>query len=171
MEGPSSCLLTFIVTPLISSILCLSEVNTGIFIGTVIHALPQAVSAGETFGPNAMIIATTVKLFRVSLLIIVVPLCVFIIKKNSAENKNTKLNLPYFIPGFIFSSCLSTWILPEITSNYLLSLGKNMLLPILAAVGFFINIDSIKNAGGSMLIVGIISTISMIIISIILLSL
>ena len=43
------------------------------------------------------------------------------------------------------------------------SIGKYLLLPILASVGFFITKESMKDAGGAILLVGIIATVSMLI--------
>ena len=71
--------------------------------------------------------------------------------------------IPYFIPGFVLTAILSTWIIPtEISEGFTLA-GKLMMLPLLASVGFFINKESMKSAGGPILIVGVISTICMLI--------
>ena len=55
-------LITFFAIPILSKILNLTEEQAGIWAGSVIHAVPQAIAAGETIGPEAMVIATTVKL-------------------------------------------------------------------------------------------------------------
>ncbi len=158
-------LITFLLVPLLSSILGLSEQNGGIWAGSVIHAVPQAIAAGETIGQEAMVIATAVKLSRVSLLIIIVPLCTILGNRINKENeeKTTIGSIPYFIPGFVIAAILSTWILPDNISNILAIIGKYLLLPLLASVGFFITRESMKEAGGVILIVGIISTIAMLI--------
>ena len=158
-------LITFLLVPLLSSILGLSEQNGGIWAGSVIHAVPQAIAAGETIGQEAMVIATAVKLSRVSLLIIIVPLCTILCNRINKENeeKTTIGSIPYFIPGFVIAAILSTWILPDNISNILAIIGKYLLLPLLASVGFFITRESMKEAGGVILIVGIISTIAMLI--------
>jgi len=109
------------------------------------------------------VIATTVKLSRVSLLIIIVPLCAIIANYNTkVEGEKFKIGtIPYFVPGFIITAILSTWLMPTEVSNHLASVGKILLLPLLASVGFFINKESMKNAGGPILIVGLIATICM----------
>ena len=158
-------LITFFTIPILSKLLNLTEEQAGIWAGSVIHAVPQAIAAGESIGPEAIVIATTVKLSRVSLLIIIVPLCAIIANNNAkVEGQKFKIGtIPYFVPGFVITAILSTWFLPTENSNHLASIGKILLLPLLASVGFFINKESMKDAGGSVLVVGLIATICMLI--------
>ena len=158
-------LITFFTIPVLSKILNLTEEQGGIWAGSVIHAVPQAIAAGETIGPEAMVIATTIKLSRVSLLVIIVPLCT-IIANNKTKTKGQKFEIgriPYFVPGFVLTAILSTWVIPVELADNLASIGKLLLLPLLASVGFFINKESMRNAGGPILLVGIIATICMLI--------
>lgn len=158
-------LITFLLLPLLSSVLGLSEQQGGIWAGSVIHAVPQAIAAGETMGQEAMVIATAVKLSRVSLLVIIVPLCALLGNSINKENgENTKIGtIPYFVPGFVIAAILSTWVMPDNLTEILAIIGKYLLLPILASVGFFITKESMKDAGGAILLVGIIATVSMLI--------
>ena len=158
-------LITFLLLPLLSSVLGLSEQQGGIWAGSVIHAVPQAIAAGETMGQEAMVIATAVKLSRVSLLVIIVPLCALLGNSINKENgENTKIGtIPYFVPGFVIAAILSTWVIPDNITEILAIIGKYLLLPILASVGFFITKESMKDAGGAILLVGIIATVSMLI--------
>lgn len=160
-------LITFLLLPLLSSVLGLSEQQGGIWAGSVIHAVPQAIAAGETMGQEAMVIATAVKLSRVSLLVIIVPLCALLGNSINKENgENTKIGtIPYFVPGFVIAAMLSTWVIPDNITEILAIIGKYLLLPILASVGFFITKESMKDAGGAILLVGIIATVSMLITS------
>jgi uncharacterized integral membrane protein (TIGR00698 family) len=159
-------LITFLILPLLSSLLGLSEEQGGIWAGSVIHAVPQAVAAGETIGSEAMVIATAVKLSRVSLLLFIVPLCVLLgnrINKEKWWQDNDNVAIPYFVPGFVIAAILSTWVLPDSLAEILALIGKYLLLPLLASVGFFITKESMKDAGGAILLVGIIATILMLI--------
>ena len=158
-------LITFFIIPVLSKLLNLTEEQAGIWAGSVIHAVPQAIAAGESIGPEAIVIATTVKLSRVSLLVIIVPLCAIIANNNTkVEGEKFKIGtIPYFVPGFIITAILSTWFMPTEISNQLASIGKILLLPLLTSVGFFINKESMKDAGGPVLIVGLIATVCMLI--------
>ena len=102
-------LVTFLLLPLLSTALGLSEQQGGIWAGSVIHAVPQAIAAGETMGQEAMVIATAVKLSRVSLLVIIVPLCALLGNSINKENReNTKIGtIPYFVLGFVIAAILS----------------------------------------------------------------
>lgn len=156
--------ITFLTIPIISSYLNMSEIDAGIWVGGVVHAVPQAIAGGEAVGPEGMIIATAVKLSRVSLLIFVVPICAYIGSRISQEEVkvDSKFNLPYFVPGFIISAIFSTWLLPENITTSLAGFGKYMLFPMMASVGFFINWDSIKDSASSVLFIGFIATLSMV---------
>ena len=158
-------LITFFIIPVLSKLLNLTEEQAGIWAGSVIHAVPQAIAAGESIGPEAIVIATTAKLSRVSLLVIIVPLCAIIANNNAkVEGQKFKIGtIPYFVPGFIITAILSTWFMPTEISNQLASIGKILLLPLLTSVGFFINKESMKDAGGPVLIVGLIATVCMLI--------
>lgn len=156
-------LATFVVVPLLSNLLDLPEITGGIWAGASVHAVPQAVAAGEAVGPEGMLYATAVKLARVTLLILVVPLCTLIGNRIHTEDSigRQALNVPYFVPGFVLAAILSTWILPSPVTEPLVQAGRLLMLPLLAAVGFFINRESMKAAGGPVLIVGTVATIGL----------
>lgn len=157
-------LFTFLFIPILTTLLGFNEIEGGIWSGAVVHAVPQAVAAGESIGGEALIIATAVKLSRVSLLVILVPLYAWIGRRINTEEVegNSDFPVPYFVPGFVLAACLTTWVLPESIAEDLEELGKLMLLPLLAAVGFFINKKSMQNAGGPVFVVGLLSTALMI---------
>ncbi len=156
-------LFTFLFIPILTSMIGLSQIEGGIWSGAVVHAVPQAVAAGESIGDEALIIATAVKLARVSLLILLVPFCAWLGRRISTEEAEvTGFPVPYFVPGFVIAACLTTWVLPESIAANLTDLGTYMLLPLLAAVGFFINKKSMQNAGGPVFLVGLLSTLLMV---------
>ena len=157
-------LFTFLFIPILTTALGFNQIEGGIWSGAVVHAVPQAVAAGESIGDEALIIATAVKLSRVSLLILLVPFCAWLGRGISTEEVASEAGfpLPYFVPGFVVAACLATWVLPESISENLTELGKYILLPLLAAVGFFINKKSMQNAGGPVFLVGLLSTLVMV---------
>ena len=157
-------LFTFLFIPILTTALGFNQIEGGIWSGAVVHAVPQAVAAGESIGDEALIIATALKLSRVSLLILLVPFCAWLGRGISTEEVASEAGfpLPYFVPGFVVAACLATWVLPESISENLTELGKYILLPLLAAVGFFINKKSMQNAGGPVFLVGLLSTLLMV---------
>ena len=147
-----------------SNFLGLSQQDAGVWAGAVVHAVPQTIAAGEAIGSEGLIIATLLKLCRVTLLILVVPLCAIIGQRNGLRDfeASKKVKLPYFIPGFLIAAFFCTWVLPESVSNVLFSLGKLLLLPVMASVGYFINWTNFKSSASPVLSVGLITTFLMI---------
>ena len=97
------------------------------------------------------------------LLILLVPFCAWLGRRIGTEEAEvTGFPVPYFVPGFVIAACLTTWVLPESIATNLTDLGTYMLLPLLAAVGFFINKKSMQNAGGPVFLVGLLSTLLMV---------
>ena len=156
------CLATFILIPIVANGIGMSQTNAGIWAGSVIHAVPQTIAAGEAIGDDGLIIATAVKLSRVALLIFVVPLCVYLGNKIHDEEEKYTMKIPYFIPGFLFSAILSTWFLPESMISFFVELGKYFLFPMMAAVGFFITFENIKSSAIPVFLIGFIATVSMV---------
>jgi len=77
----------------------MTEQAFGIFIGSTVHEVAQAVAAAEPIGGNALQNAVVVKLIRVMLL---VP---FILMLSAALNRQgSKIIIPWFVLGFVVAS-------------------------------------------------------------------
>ncbi len=165
--------ITFLLIPVFSLYWGFSDIESGIWAGSTIHAVPQAVSAGEIMGEDAMIMATTVKLSRVALLAILIPIFTLIGNKISYEDNYTseKLNVPFFVPGFVLASVISTWFLPELITEVLVDISKIFLVIIMASIGFFINRSGINEVGSKVMIIGLFSSAIMIIVSFLMITL
>ena len=165
--------ITFLLIPIFSLYWGFSDIESGIWAGSTIHAVPQAVSAGEIMGEDAMIMATTVKLSRVALLAILIPIFTLIGNKISYEDNYTseKLNVPFFVPGFVLASVISTWFLPELITEVLVDISKIFLVIIMASIGFFINRSGINEVGSKVMIIGLFSSAIMIIVSFLMITL
>ena len=160
---------TFISIPIFATIIGLEEASAGIWAGSTIHAVPQAISAGEAIGGEGVIMATTIKLSRVALLVLIIPLCAIVggssEKGNRLENPLSKI--PYFLPGFILAAGLSTWLMPEDYSDTLAVTAKISLAPIMASIGFFLTIEGVGNEGAKIFAIGAISSAAMVVFSLI----
>ena len=150
-------MITFVGIPVASKFLGLTPTQAGVWAGATVHAVPQAIAAGEVMGPQSMIIATAGKLARVSMLVLVVPLCAYLCK---GESTSPVRALPWFVPGFVVTAILATWVLSPATSAVLAEAGNLVMLPLMAGVGYFVNVASIRAAGGPILKVGAISTLA-----------
>ena len=89
-------LATFLLIPFLSTILGLSEMQGGIWAGAVIHAVPQAVAAGDSIGEEGMVIATAIKLARVGL-VFVVPSVPSLVNESVKPIQQKRLVFPFLI--------------------------------------------------------------------------
>ena len=159
-------LIMFFVVVGISDALQLDPIAAGLWAGAAIHAVPQAIAAGEAIGPEGVAVATAVKLSRVSLLVIVVPLFGILGRQLSrddsvdtgATNWKTALRLPLFVPGFVVAVIVGNLLLPEEAADGLGYSGRLALLPVLAAVGLAVTRTTLQQTGGRVFLVGAIST-------------
>ena len=91
--------------PFIGHQLNLSQSQFGMWCAIAIHDTSSVVGAASKYGPQALEIATTVKLARALWIIPVAFLSSFIFK-----NKDSKIKIPYFIGLFVFAMIANTYI-------------------------------------------------------------
>jgi uncharacterized integral membrane protein (TIGR00698 family) len=98
----------------------LSQTDFGLWCALAIHDTSSVVGAANKYGPEALQIATTVKLARALWIIPIVLLTGFLFK-----NKNSRIKIPYFIGFFILAMIMNTY-LPQITNitPYIVSVAK-----------------------------------------------
>jgi uncharacterized integral membrane protein (TIGR00698 family) len=149
-----------------ANLLNLDPIAAGIWAGASVHIVPQAIAAGEAIGPDGMAVATAVKLSRVSLLVLVVPLSTILGRRLATDDVNDAripackavFRLPLYTLGFVLAVALGNLLLPDQTAGVLGSGGRLILLPVLAAVGLTVTRSILRSAGGRLLFVGILST-------------
>ncbi len=159
----------FFVVVAVSDALQLDPIAAGIWAGSAIHAVPQAIAAGEAIGPEGLAVATAVKLSRVSLLVVVVPLFGVLGRRLSRDqasdagptNWKTALKLPLFVPGFVLAVVVGNLLLPDEAADGLGYGGRILLLPVLAAVGLAVTRTTLKQTGGRVFLVGVLSTVAL----------
>jgi uncharacterized integral membrane protein (TIGR00698 family) len=94
------------------TLLRLSDIQSGIFLGTAIHDTSQVTGAGmmynqiwlsgdETTTPTTMDIAVVTKLVRNTFIAIVVPLMAYIYAKKNDSTQSAKVKFSTFIPFFV----------------------------------------------------------------------
>lgn len=90
--------IAMVMYPLVLSLLNITGVPAGIFLGATIHDVAQVVAAGTMLGPEARDSATIVKLFRVAML---APVVVVISIIASRGAKAAGSGRPPIVPGFL----------------------------------------------------------------------
>ena len=141
-----------IIFPLIGHSLHLSQSQFGLWCAIAIHDTSSVVGAASKYGPQALEIATTVKLARALWIIPVAFLSTVIFK-----NKGGKIKIPYFIGLFVVAMILNTYSpLVQQYSHYLTEIAKAGLTLTLFLIGSGLNKKVLKSVGFRPLFQGII---------------
>lgn len=135
--------LALFLFPAVGHWLDLTQKEFGLWCAIAIHDTSSVVGAASKFGPEALQIATTVKLAR-ALWIIPVALITAIIFKN----KSGKIKIPYFIGLFILAMIANTY-LPEmdIIGPHFVSVAKIGLTITMFLIGAGLNRNVLKSVG------------------------
>lgn len=131
------------VFPAVGHWLDLSQKEFGLWCAIAIHDTSSVVGAASKFGPEALQIATTVKLARALWIIPVALITAFFFK-----NKSGKIKTPYFIGLFILAMIANTY-LPQISNfaPHLISVAKIGLVVTLFLIGSGLNLTVLKSVG------------------------
>ena len=129
--------------PAVGHWLDLTQKEFGLWCAIAIHDTSSVVGAASKFGPEALQIATTVKLARALWIIPVALITAFIFK-----NKSGKIKIPYFIGLFILAIIANTY-LPQMESvaPHLVSVSKIGLTVTLFLIGAGLNRNVLKSVG------------------------
>ncbi len=147
--------------PPIGHALHLTQNQFGLWSALAIHDTSSVVGAAARYGPQALIIGTTVKLAR-ALWIVPLSLMTAAILRTRAHRTASsatpaRVQLPWFILFFCIASVIATY-LPRFTSTWstLNHLGKVALVATLFVIGTGLNRRTLKQVGPRPLIQGIV---------------
>ena len=131
------------IFPAIGHALNMDQQQFGTWAAIAIHDTSSVVGAASKYGPEALKIATTVKLARALWIIPLVLITAFVFK-----NKSGKIKVPYFIGLFILAIIVNTY-LPEMEaiSVHLVSVAKIGLTVTLFLIGAGLNSAILKSVG------------------------
>lgn len=136
--------------PLIYQLVDMNEHSFGIYIGSTVHEVAQAVAAGQSISAEAMQTAVVVKLIRVMLLapfILVLSTVLTRIDNRSEDNKGV-ITIPWFVFGFMATVAMnSLFVLPEMVITILSLISQFFLAIAMAALGVGTHWKTIKQAG------------------------
>lgn len=129
--------------PAVGNWLHLSQKEFGLWCAIAIHDTSSVIGAASKYGPEALQIATTVKLARALWIIPVALITAYIFK-----NKSGKIKIPYFIGFFILAMTINTY-LPQMVvfAPYLVSVAKVGLTMTLFLIGAGLNRTVLKSVG------------------------
>jgi len=136
--------------PIIFSVTNISSENFGIYIGSTVHEVAQAVAAGQTIDSAAMNTAIIVKLMRVMMLAPVVVIIGWLYQRsqNGTTTTSTKVPWPWFVFGFLIMVSVNSIVtFPEFIRTILQTTAQLSLTIAMAALGIQTRISAIKEAG------------------------
>ncbi len=159
----------FVVVVIVTRTVGFSQDLAGIGAGASIHAVPQAIAAGDAVGAGAGTTATAVKLSRVGLLVLLLPLVAGLQRKRAAVQdrevslfKSVRSYVPVYLPCFVLAVLAGNLSLVDASfASDMHSIGRILLIPVLAAVGMRITRESVRKTGGPVFLTGSLVTIGL----------
>lgn len=140
--------------PTIGHLLEMTQQQFGMWAAIAIHDTSSVVGAGASYGEQALIVATTVKLTRALWIIPIAILSTFMFRR--ADGSRQKISIPWFILFFIVAMVINTYI--SINSNILnivSSLSHKALSVTLFLIGTGLSIATIREVGTRPIILGV----------------
>lgn len=121
----------------------MSQQQFGTWAAIAIHDTSSVVGAGDAYGPEALRIATLIKLTR-ALWIIPLAFVTMLI----FSDKKARISIPWFIFLFVIAMVLNTYCgIPAEVSEWLVWLAKKGLVLTLFFIGASLSINTIKSVG------------------------
>ena len=140
-----------LVFPPLGHLAHLTEAQFGLWSALAIHDTSSVVGAASRYGPEALGIATTVKLAR-ALWIIPVTLVLARVWKGDAS----KAKKPWFILGFLAVAALVTWVPALHDAGALVAtVARQVLVLTLFLVGAGVSKDALKQVGARPVVLGV----------------
>ena len=140
-----------IIFPVIGHLLVLSQQDFGLWCAIAIHDTSSVVGAASKYGAEALEVATTVKLARA---LWIIPLSFFTVML--FKNKETKINIPWFIGLFIIAMLLNTYFTPvQKISPYIVAVAKAGLTLTLFLIGAGLSKKVLKSVGVKPLVLAV----------------
>ena len=144
--------IALVLFPVIGHHLNLSQNQFGLWCAIAIHDTSSVVGAASKYGPEALEIATTVKLARALWIIPVAFFSTLLFK-----NKSSKLKIPYFIGLFVLAMMANTYsALLQEYSSYLVAIAKAGLTVTLFLIGCGLSKKILQSVGIKPLLQGVV---------------
>lgn len=131
----------------IDSFLHLTPQLYGAWAGTSLHEIAHVVLAADFSGDKALSIALLGKLGRVFLLIPVSIILIIIMKFRSKNRyESQKIDIPYFLIGFVIMAIIHTYInIPQTIMNVLDFITNLFMMMAMVALGLNVSFKDLKN--------------------------
>jgi len=153
--------IALLIFPPIGKALHLSQSQFGLWAALAIHDTSSVVGAATKYGPQALVIGTTVKLAR-ALWVVPLALAVAAVKRRRSQKVSTsgeagpRMQFPWFIAFFVLAAVLNTYLPAlEHLSKGLFTLGRLGLTATLFLIGSGISRVTLREVGWRPLLLGV----------------
>src|SRR5437867_10171457 len=131
-----------LIFPSIGNALHLSQTQFGLWAALAIHDTSSVVGAATKYGPQALVVGTTVKLARA---LWIVPLALV---TAAAKRHRTRIQFPWFILFFVFAALANTYLPAQhAATKTFFTLGRFGLTATLFLIGTGISRRTLKEVG------------------------
>lgn len=133
----------------------ISEFSYGLFAGSTIHEVAQAVAAGKSVSDAAMNTAVITKMIRVMMLApFLIALSAWLANKHSGgHQKKQAIAIPWFAVAFLVVAGFNSFdLLPRALLQQIISLDNLLLAAAMGALGLTTHISAIRQAGAKPLL-------------------
>jgi uncharacterized integral membrane protein (TIGR00698 family) len=142
--------IALLVFPLIGNALHLSQTQFGLWAALAIHDTSSVVGAATKYGPQALVVGTTVKLARA---LWIVPLALV---TAAAKHHRARIQFPWFILFFVFAALANTYLPAQHSATKtFFTLGRFGLTATLFLIGTGISRATLKEVGWRPLLEGL----------------
>jgi len=153
--------IALLIFPPAGKALHLSQSQFGLWAALAIHDTSSVVGAATKYGPQALVIGTTVKLAR-ALWIVPLALAVAAVKRRRSQkiavngDSGARIQFPWFIAFFVLAAVLNTYFPAfERPAHWLFTLGRLGLTATLFLIGSGISRVTLREVGWRPLLLGV----------------
>ncbi|GGL47904.1 YeiH family protein [Sporolactobacillus putidus] len=147
--------------PFFGHVLGMSDHNFGLWTGSAVNDTSSVVAAGYTYSNAAGNLAVIVKLTRTLMIVPVTLALSFYFSRKTVQKSENGYHFskvfPWFVVGFVATSVLSTFLpIPVDIVNFLVQLGKFMIVMAMVSIGLNTNVVKLVKNGGKPIFLGLI---------------
>jgi uncharacterized integral membrane protein (TIGR00698 family) len=142
--------IAMVVYPILASYFGFNDAQSGLFLGGTIHDVAQVVGAGYTISESTGDLSTLVKLVRVSMLMPVVMVMLFFIKRacQSSVVDAKAAKIPFFLIMFVLLMLVNSFFeIPEVITQFSTDFSRFSLVIAIAAIGMKSNLAKLMSVG------------------------
>lgn len=133
------------IFPPIGKWLGMSQEQFGTWAAIAIHDTSSVVGAGEVYGPEALKIATLIKLTRALWIIPLALVTIFIFRDKGSK---TRISIPWFIFLFVLAMVINTYCgLPAELTSALVLISKRAMVVTLFLIGASLSLATVRSVG------------------------